>query len=82
MQYVGGPLYAPHLFKPLGRLCEVEEPAVREKVGVKFKLILLRLTLFFETFLGSGKHQEHLPASKRERSAPANHPDDRKTHER
>lgn len=33
LQYVGGPLFAPHLFKPLERLCEVEEPAVREKVS-------------------------------------------------
>ena len=32
LQYVGGPLFAPHLFKPLERLCEVEETAVREKV--------------------------------------------------
>lgn len=37
LQYVGGPLFAPHLFKPLERLCEVEEPAVREKVSDKFK---------------------------------------------
>ena len=32
LQYVGGPLYAPYVFKPLERLCEVEESAVREKV--------------------------------------------------
>ena len=39
LQYVGGPLFAPHLFKPLERLCEVEEPAVREKVSENSKLV-------------------------------------------
>ena len=29
---VGGPLFAPHLFKPLERLCEVEETTIRDKV--------------------------------------------------
>ena len=29
---IGGPMFAPHLFKPLERLCEVEEPTVRDKV--------------------------------------------------
>lgn len=37
LQYVGGPLYAPYLFKPLERLCEVEEPTVREKVSKNSK---------------------------------------------
>ena len=36
LQYVGGPLFAPHVFKPLERLCEVEETAVREKVSKIF----------------------------------------------
>jgi hypothetical protein len=30
---VGGPLFAPHLFKPLERLCEVEEATIRDKVS-------------------------------------------------
>jgi hypothetical protein len=33
---IGGPLFAPHLFKPLERLCEVEETNVREKVCFLF----------------------------------------------
>lgn len=33
LDYIGGPLYAPHLFKPLERLCEVEETVVRSKVS-------------------------------------------------
>ena len=33
---VGGPLFAPHLFKPLERLCEVEETTVREKVSILY----------------------------------------------
>jgi hypothetical protein len=32
LECIGGPLFAPHLFKPLERLCEVEETNVREKV--------------------------------------------------
>ncbi len=36
---IGGPLYAPHLFKPLERLCEVEETNVREKVCFYFSII-------------------------------------------
>jgi serine/threonine-protein phosphatase 2A regulatory subunit A len=36
LEYVGGPLFAPHLFKPLERLCEVDETVVREKVSVIF----------------------------------------------
>jgi len=31
LDYVGGHLYAPHLFKPLERLCEIEETTVRDK---------------------------------------------------
>ena len=34
LDYVGGHLYAPHLFKPLERLCEIEETTVREKVSI------------------------------------------------
>jgi serine/threonine-protein phosphatase 2A regulatory subunit A len=37
---IGGPLFAPHLFKPLERLCEVEETNVREKVCF-FILVLI-----------------------------------------
>ena len=33
LEYIGGPLFAPHLFKPLERLCEVEETVVRNKVS-------------------------------------------------
>jgi serine/threonine-protein phosphatase 2A regulatory subunit A len=33
LEYVGGPLFAPHLLKPLERLCEIEETIVREKVS-------------------------------------------------
>lgn len=33
LDHVGGPLFAPHLFKPLERLCEVEESSVRDKVS-------------------------------------------------
>jgi len=33
LDYVGGPLFAPHLFKPLEKLCEVEESTVRDKVS-------------------------------------------------
>ena len=33
LDHVGGPLFAPHLFKPLERLCEVEESTIRDKVS-------------------------------------------------
>ena len=33
LEYVGGSLFAPHVFKPLERLCEVEETLVRERVS-------------------------------------------------
>ena len=33
LEHVGGPLFAPHLFKPLEKLCEVEESTVRDKVS-------------------------------------------------
>lgn len=32
LENVGGPLFAPHLFKPLERLCEADETVVRDKV--------------------------------------------------
>ena len=35
LDHVGGPLFAPHLFKPLERLCEVEESTIRDKVSEK-----------------------------------------------
>lgn len=38
MEYIGGPLFAPHLFKPLEKLCEIEETVVRDKVRLIFKL--------------------------------------------
>ena len=34
LENVGGPLFAPHLFKPLERLCELEEAVVRDKVSL------------------------------------------------
>ena len=79
LQYVGGPLFAPHLFKPLERLCEVEEPAVREKVsaGIQNNQDFQRIQ--FSNYCsdsGSGKHKEHLSASECEGLAPANYPDD------
>ena len=40
LDYVGGPLFAPHLFKPLERLCEVEESTVRDKAVDSIKHIL------------------------------------------
>jgi serine/threonine-protein phosphatase 2A regulatory subunit A len=36
LDHVGGPLFAPHLFKPLERLCEVEESTIRDKVSEGF----------------------------------------------
>jgi len=36
LDHVGGPLFAPHLFKPLERLCEVEESTIRDKVSKGF----------------------------------------------
>ena len=57
LQYVGGPLFAPHLFKPLERLCEVEEPTVREKVSKEFKMVVMSdVNLIFGSHLGGGKH--------------------------
>jgi serine/threonine-protein phosphatase 2A regulatory subunit A len=39
LDYVGGPLFAPHLFKPLERLCEIEETTVRDKAVDSIKNI-------------------------------------------
>lgn len=39
LDYVGGPLFAPHLFKPLERLCELEETTVRGKAVDSIKNI-------------------------------------------
>ena len=36
LEHIGGALFAPHLFKPLERLCEVEETVVRNRVSVCF----------------------------------------------
>ena len=47
LDYVGGPLFAPHLFKPLEKLCEVEESTVRDKVSVA-KMVLIINLLFFQ----------------------------------
>jgi len=33
LDYLGGSLFSTHLFKPLEKLCEVEEQTVREKVS-------------------------------------------------
>ena len=35
LEYIGGPLYAPHLLRVLERLCEIEETVVREAVSSK-----------------------------------------------
>ena len=32
LDHIGGPMFAPHLFKPLEKLSEVEESTVRDKV--------------------------------------------------
>ena len=54
LDYVGGPLFAPHLFKPLERLCELEETTVREKVSTiiptQFSMFLNRLSKALKTF--------------------------------
>ena len=36
LEVIGGPLFAPHLFKPLEKLCEVDETVVRERVSKLF----------------------------------------------
>ena len=33
LDMLGGALFAPHLFKPLERLCEFEETTIRNKVS-------------------------------------------------
>ena len=33
LENIGGPLFAPHLFKPLEKLCEVDETLVRDRVS-------------------------------------------------
>lgn len=50
LQYVGGPLFAPHIFKPLERLCEVEETAVREKVSSTLLSIIIEIFKLFMVF--------------------------------
>jgi serine/threonine-protein phosphatase 2A regulatory subunit A len=40
LEYIGGPLFAPHLFKPLEKLSEVEETVVRERAVTSLKNIL------------------------------------------
>ena len=49
LDYVGGPLFAPHLFKPLEKLCEVEESTVRDKVSVTklYIHLLIQLIMYF-----------------------------------
>jgi serine/threonine-protein phosphatase 2A regulatory subunit A len=39
LEYVGGPLYSPHLLKVLERLCEIEETVVRETVSSFFSFL-------------------------------------------
>ena len=34
LDFIGGPLFSTHLFKPLEKLCEVEEATVRDKVSL------------------------------------------------
>ena len=40
LDYIGGPMFTSHLFKPLERLCEVEEITVRDKAVASIKEIL------------------------------------------
>lgn len=50
LEYIGGPLFAPHLFKPLERLCEVEETVVRERVSIHSKIPRIYSQLFLKFF--------------------------------
>jgi hypothetical protein len=54
------------LFKPLERLCEVEESTIRDKVSKDF----------LTNYLGCGEHQEHSLTRQCERHEAANHLDD------
>ena len=72
LDHVGGPLFAPHLFKPLERLCELEEAVVRDKVSqISIQSFRFLITLFsflnckfkysflFCAILGGGEHQRY-----------------------
>ena len=51
LEHVGGPLFAPHLFKPLEKLCEVEESTVRDKVSsLKISYSINRRSKALRTF--------------------------------
>jgi len=45
LDYIGGPLFAPHLFKPLERLCEMEEATVRERAIKSIKDIFSQINI-------------------------------------
>jgi serine/threonine-protein phosphatase 2A regulatory subunit A len=45
LDLIGGPNYAPHMFKPLERLCEVEECTVRDKVCFANKSLIAHFRL-------------------------------------
>ena len=66
LDHVGGHLFATHLFKPLERLCEVEESTIREKVRPTDDL----------NCVGCGKHQEHIIPCQCEGHEAANYLDD------
>jgi serine/threonine-protein phosphatase 2A regulatory subunit A len=75
LEYVGGPLFAPHLFKPLERLCEVEETVVRDKVS---SLIIPNLVV---NATGSRINKTHFLPCEHQRFETTNHSNDRKTYE-
>lgn len=43
LQYIGGPLFAPHLLKVQERLCEIEETVVRDKVSPELSSLTLKI---------------------------------------
>ena len=45
LDYIGGPLFAPHLFKQLERLCEMEEATVRERAIKSIKDIFSQINI-------------------------------------
>ena len=73
MEYIGGALFAPHLFKPLEKLCEIEETVVRDKVRRIFKL---------NKCIGGREHQEHSGERQYQRPEAASDPNDRTPDER
>ena len=45
LDHVGGPLFAPNVFKPLERLCEVEEVSVKDKAVKSIKHIFTLINI-------------------------------------